>query len=173
MTYRIGLCEDAAEGVTQHNEPLQLQMLSHALDVLDHTTQSVPFGVFKALRATRSALIDQHQLTAARHRLKRGEKVRVIRSGAPVQQQQGDTTTERPVVDAYTTAVDEAFSVAQSPADASIAHSLRSPMGGCISDNCLQRVETLIPGLMERRSQRCQYCFSGPLIRSQVAVRTN
>src|ERR1700733_15548719 len=104
-------------------------MFTDPLDVLDHVIQRVPFRVFEALRAARSALIDQHQLTVARHRLKRGEKVRVIRSGAPVQQQQWDTTTERLIVDAYTT-VDEAFSVARTPADVSIAHFLRSPLGG-------------------------------------------
>src|ERR1700733_4765583 len=97
-------------------------MFTDPLDVLDHVIQRVPLGVLEALRAARSALIDQYQLTVARHRLKRGEKVRVIRSGAPVQQQQGDTTAERFKVDAYPTAFDEAFSVAQTPADTSIAH---------------------------------------------------
>src|ERR1700722_17678793 len=101
-------------------------MLPDSLDVLDHVIQGVPFGVFEAFRAARSALIDQHQLTVARHRLKRGEKVRVIRSGAPVQQQQRDTTAERLIVDAYAAAVDEAFSVARTPADVSIGHFLRS-----------------------------------------------
>src|ERR1700722_16872926 len=101
-------------------------MFPDPLDVLDHVIQGVAFRVFEAFRAARSALIDQHQLTAARHRLKRGEKVRVIRSRAAVQQQQRDTTTERLIVDAYTTAVDEAFSVARTPADVSIAHFLNT-----------------------------------------------
>src|ERR1700723_25144 len=100
-------------------------MFPEPLDVLDHMIQGVRFGVFEAFRAARSALIDQHQLTVARHRLKRGEEVRVIRSGAPVQQQQRYTTAERLIVDAYTTAVDEAFSVARTPADVSIAHFLK------------------------------------------------
>src|ERR1700722_3144805 len=95
------------------------------LDILDHVIQGVPFRVFEALRAARSALIDQHQLTVSRHRLKRWEKVRVIRPGTPVQQQQRDTPTERLIEDARTTALDEALFVARTPADASIAHRRR------------------------------------------------
>ena len=98
--------------------------------------QGVPFRVFEALRAARSALIDQHQLTALRQRFERGKKVSVISAGAPMQQQQRYTTTERLIVDAYTTAVDEALSVARMPAALPIVHfpiplSRYEPRGRC------------------------------------------
>src|SRR5580698_5231777 len=94
MTYRIGLCEDAAEGVTQHYEPRQPQVLPHALDVLHHAGQGVALRVFEALQAPRSAFIDKHQLTTARQGLERGKKIRVICSRYPVQHKQRDTATQ-------------------------------------------------------------------------------
>src|ERR1700733_1916148 len=142
-------------------------MFTDPLDVLDHVIQRVPFRVFEALRAARSALIDQHQLTVARHRLKRGEEVRVIRSGAPMQQQQRDTTAERLIVDAYTTAVDEALSVGRMPADESIAHFLRSPQGrmnrGRLSPACrdiYSRIDGTTQSSPPVRTRRAAYPFS-------------
>ena len=114
MTHRIGLREDAAEGVTQYHEPRQLQVLSHALDVLHHAIQRIALRVLEALRAARSALVDQHQLTAARQRLKRGKKVRVIRPGSPMQQQQRHTATQGFEIDSCAGSLDETLAHSRS-----------------------------------------------------------
>jgi hypothetical protein len=112
VTHGIGLRENAAKGVTQHDELPDPQVFTNSLDVLHHVIQRVPFRIFKPLRAARTALIDQHQATAARQRLKCREKIGVICSRPPVQQQQRYAAAERFIEDACTTADDETFSAA-------------------------------------------------------------
>jgi hypothetical protein len=88
-------------------------VLPHALDILHHVIQGVPSRVFEALRAARSALIDQHQSTAPRQWLERWKKVRVIGAGAAMQQQQWYASAESLVVDPCAGAGDEAFAGSQ------------------------------------------------------------
>ena len=84
-------------------------MLPHTLDVLHHVIQGVPFGIFKALRAARTSLIDQNQLATPSQGLKRGEKVGVIGSGTAVQQQQWDAVAEGFEIDPRALCLHETF----------------------------------------------------------------